>query len=149
MTKQEVISQVQSSLGSLFTKDDVINCLNMVVEEPKVKPKMLNYPSKQWLDKIKDSVLEAIRNVDFNDSDMIELDNFEFDIRYGNQIELDSFDVNACSLKTYVENEIENAFGEIEDEIIEIQEHNDKTEEIYQEELRLNSNDVLKEAIEN
>ena len=149
MTKQEVISQVQSSLGSLFTKDDVINCLNMVVEEPKVKPKMLNYPSKQWLDKIKDSVLEAIRNVDFNDGDMIELDNFEFDIRYGNQIELDSFDVNACSLKTYVENEIENAFGEIEDEIIEIQEHNDKTEEIYQEELRLNSNDVLKEAIEN
>jgi len=136
MTKQEVISQVQSSLGSLFTKDDVINCLNMVVEEPKVKPKMLNYPSKQWLDKIKDSVLEAIRNVDFNDSDMIELDNFEFDIRYGNQIELDSFDVNACSLKTYVENEIENAFGEIEDEIIEIQEHNDKTEEIYQEALK-------------
>jgi hypothetical protein len=141
MTKQEVISQVQSSLGSLFTKDDVINCLNMVVEEPKVKPKMLNYPSKQWLDKIKDSVLEAIRNVDFNDGDMIELDNFEFDIRYGNQIELNSFDVNACALKTYVENEIENAFGEIEDDIIEIQEHNDKTEEMYQE--------ALKEEIEN
>ena len=140
MTKQEVISQVQSSLGSLFTKDDVINCLNMVVEEPKVETKP-SFPSKVWLDKIKDSVLEAIRNVDFNDSDMIELDNFEFDIRYGNQIELDSFDVNACSLKTYVENEIENAFGEIEDEIIEIQEHNDKTEEIYQE--------ALKEAMEN
>jgi hypothetical protein len=140
MTKQEVISQVQSSLGSLFTKEDVINCLNMVVEEPKVETKP-SFPSKVWLDKIKDSILEAIRNVDFNDSDMIELDNFEFDIRYGNQIELDSFDVNACSLKTYVENEIENAFGEIEDEIIEIQEHNDKTEEIYQE--------ALKEAMEN
>jgi hypothetical protein len=136
MTKQEVISQVQSSLGSLFTREDVIKCLNMVVEEPKVKPKMLNYPSKQWLDKIKDTILDSIRNVDFNDSDMIELDNFEFDIRYGNQIELDSFDVNACALKTYVENEIENAFGEIEDEIIEIQEHNDKTEEIYQEALK-------------
>jgi len=139
MTKQEVISQVQSSLGSLFTKDDVVNCLNMVVEEPKVKPKMLNYPSKQWLDKIKDSVLEAIRNVDFNDSDMFELDSFEYSIRYGNQVELDSFDVNACALKTYIENEIENAFGEIEDEIIEIQNEED----------RLNENEALKEAMEN
>ena len=139
MTKQEVISQVQSSLGSLFTREDVINCLNMVVEEPKVKPKMLNYPSKQWLDKIKDSVLEAIRNVDFNDSDMFELDSFEYSIRYGNQVELDSFDVNACALKTYIENEIENAFGEIEDEIIEIQNEED----------RLNENEALKEAMEN
>jgi hypothetical protein len=126
MTKQEVISQVQSSLGSLFTKEDVINCLNMVVEEPKVKPKMLNYPSKEWLDKIKKGVMEAISNVDFNDGDMIELDNFEFEVRYGNQIELNSFDVNACSLKTYVENEIETAFGEIEDDIIEIQEEEDR-----------------------
>jgi len=140
MTKQEVISQVQSSLGSLFTKDDVINCLNMVVEEPKVKPKMLNYPSKQWLDKIKDNILNRIKNTDFNDGDMIEINNMEFEIRYGNQIETDSFDVDACALKTYVENEIEEAFGEIEDEIIEIQEHNDKTEEMYQE--------ALKEAME-
>ena len=136
MTKQEVISQVQSSLGSLFTKEDVINCLSMVVEEPKVKPKMLNYPSKQWLDKIKDSILEAIRNVDFNDSDMFDINEFEFEIRYGNTIEVDSYEVDACALKTYVENQIEEAFGEIEDEIIEIQEHNDKTEEMYQEALK-------------
>ena len=134
MTKQEVISQVQSSLGSLFTREDVVNCLNMVVEEPKVKPKMLNYPSKIWLDKIKDSILEAIRNVDFNDSDMYDMTEFEFNIRYGNTIEVDSYEVDACSLKNYVENQIEEAFEEIEEEIIEIQEHNDKTEEIYQEE---------------
>ena len=148
MTKQEVISQVQSSLGSLFTREDVVNCLNMVVEQPKVETKP-SLPSKVWLDKIKKGVMEAISNVDFDDADMFELDNFEFDIRYGNQIELDSFDVNACSLKTYVENQIEEAFGEIEDEIIEIIEHNHKMEEIYQEELRLNSNEALKEAMEN
>jgi hypothetical protein len=136
MTKQEVISQVQNSLGSLFTREDVVNCLNMVVEEPKVNPKMLNYPSKQWLDKIKDSILEAIRNVDFNDSDMYDMTEFEFNIRYGNTIEVDSYEVDACSLKNYVENQIEEAFGEIEEEIIEIQEHNDKTEEIYQEALK-------------
>jgi len=146
MTKQEVISQVQSSLGSLFTREDVINGLNMVVEEPKVKPKMLNYPSKQWLDKIKDTILDSIRNVDFNDSDMFELDSFEYSIRYGNQIELDSFDVNACALKTYVENEIENAFGGIEDDIIDIQNEEDRLNE--NEEDRLNENEALKEAME-
>jgi hypothetical protein len=148
MTKQEVISQVQSSLGSLFTREDVVNCLNMVVEEPKVKPKMLNYPSKQWLDKIKNSILQRIKDVNFDDTDMYDMTEFEFDIRYGNTIEVTSFDVDACSLKVYVENEIEEAFADIEDEIIEIQEHNDKTEEIYQEELRLNSNESLKEAME-
>ena len=149
MTKQEVISQVQSSLGSLFTREDVINCLNMVVEQPKVETKA-TYPSKQWLDKIKNGILEAIRNVDFDDSDMIEIDNMEFQIRYGNQIETDSFDVNGCALKVYVENQIEEYFDEVQDEIEEIQEHNDKTEKQYQEELeRLNSNESLKEAMEN
>jgi hypothetical protein len=147
MTKQEVISQVQSSLGSMFTKDDVINCLNMVVEEPKVETKA-TYPSKKWLDKIKDEVLSRIRDTDFNDSDMIEISEMEFDIKYGNQIEIDSYEVDACSLKTYVENEIEEAFGSIEDDIVEIQQNNQETEEIYQEELRLNSNEALKEAIE-
>jgi hypothetical protein len=148
MTKQEVISQVQSSLGSLFTREDVVNCLNMVVEEPKVETKP-SFPSKVWLDKIKNSILQRIKEVDFNDSDMFDASEFEFKIRYGNTIEVDSYEIDACSLKVYVENEIEEAFGDIEDEIIEIQEHNDKTEEIYQEELRLNSNDVLKEAMEN
>jgi hypothetical protein len=147
MTKQEVISQVQNSLGSLFTKDDVINCLNMVVEAPKVESKP-SYPSKKWLDKIKDSVLESIRETDFNDRDMFDISDCEFDIRHGNTIELDSFEVDACALKVYVENEIENVFGGIEDDIIELQQQNEETEKLFQEEQeRLNSNEALKEAM--
>jgi hypothetical protein len=137
MTKQEVISQVQSSLGSLFTKDDVINCLNMVVEETKVETKP-TYPSKEWLDKIKNSILERIKEVDFNDSDMFDISDFEFDIKHGNEIEVDSYEVDACSLKGYVENQIEEAFDELEDDIVEIQEED-----------RLNENEALKEAMEN
>jgi hypothetical protein len=137
MTKQEVISQVQSSLGSLFTREDIINCLNMVVEEPKVETKV-SYPSKEWLDKIKNSILERVKDVDFNDSDMYDMTEFEFDIRYGNQIEVDSYEVDACSLKNYVESQIEEAFDELEDDIVEIQEED-----------RLNENEALKEAMEN
>ena len=136
MTKQEVITQVQSSLGSMFTREDVIKCLNMVVEEPKVETNP-TYPSKEWLDKIKKEVLTRIREVDFNDSDMFDASEFEFDIKYGNQIEVNSYEIDACSLKTYVENEIEEVFGVIEDDIIEIQKCND----VLKEELeRLNSN---------
>jgi len=141
MKKEEVISQVQNSLGSMFTKEDVINCLNMVVEEPKVKPKMLNYPSKDWLDKIKDNILKRIKNSNFNDSDMFDVTEFEFDIQYGNQIEVDSYEVDACALKTYVENEIEEAFGEIEDDIIEIQQEEEESDE------RLSSSQAVEKAM--
>jgi hypothetical protein len=119
MTKQEVILQVQDSLGSLFTKDDVVKCINMVVEEPKVETKP-TYPSKEWLDKIKNSILERVKDVDFNDSDMFDISDFEFDIKHGNEIEIDSYEVDACSLKGYVENQIEEAFDELEDDIDEI-----------------------------
>jgi len=119
MKKQDVISQVQNSLGSLFTKDDVVKCLNMVVEEPKVETKS-TYPSKDWLDRIKNEILSRIKEVDFDDTDMYDVDGFEFDIRYGNQIEVNSYNVDARSLKTYVENEIEEAFDNIEADIIAI-----------------------------
>jgi hypothetical protein len=141
MTKQEVISQVQSSLGSMFSKEDVIKCLNMVVEQPKVETKA-SYPSKEWLDKIKQEVLSTIKETDFNDTDMYDGSNFEFSIKRGNKIELDSFDIDACILKVYIENKIENAFGVIEDDIIEIQQGNEEEE-------RLNSNEALKEAMKN
>ena len=88
-------------------------------------------------------------DTDFNDSDMFDISEFEFDIKYGNQIEVDSYEVDACSLKVYVENQIEEAFSELEDEINEIQEQNEETEKLFQEEQeRLNSNESLKEAME-
>ena len=136
MKKQEVIAKVQDSLGSLFTKDDVVNCINMVVEEqPKVETKP-SYPSDKWLAKIKDAILQRIVDIDFNDSDMFDISEFEFDIKYGNQIEVDSYEVDACSLKVYVENQIEEAFAELDDEISEIKQQNEETESQYQEALK-------------
>ena len=136
MKKEEVIAKVQDSLGSLFTKDDVIKCLQMVVEEqPKVETKV-SYPSDKWLAKIKDAILQRIIDTDFNDSDMFDISEFEFDIKYGNQIEVDSYEVDACSLKVYVENQIEEAFSELDDEISEIKQQNEETESQYQEALK-------------
>ncbi len=143
MTKQDVISLFQNSIGSMFAKEDVLRILNQI-EQPKVEPKVevqTSYPSKEWLNRIKDVVLESIRETDFNDTDMFDISNFQFSIKHGNQIELDSCEVDACALKVYLENEIENAFGVIEDDIIELQQQNEEEE-------RLNSNEALKEANE-
>jgi hypothetical protein len=136
MKKQDVISLFENSIGSMFAKEDIIRILNKL-EEPKVEAKN-SYPSKEWLDKIKSMVLEGIRDTDFNDTNMYDLSKFEFEIKFGNTIRLNSFEVDACALKVYVENEIENSFGAIEDDIIEIQQGNEEEE-------RLNSNEALKE----
>ena len=115
MKKQEVISQVQNSLGSLFTKDDVVNCLNMVVEEkPKVEETKADF--KAILNLIKNKIEETIDNFDFNDSDNFDITEFEFDIRYGNQIEVDSYEVDARQQKSNLLDVISEAFDELVEE---------------------------------
>jgi len=115
MKKQEVIARVQDSLGSLFTKDDVINCLNMVVEEkPKVEETKADF--KAILNLIKNRIEETIDNFDFNDSDNFDITEFEFDIRYGNQIEVDSYEVDAHQQKRNLLDTILEAFNELEEE---------------------------------
>jgi hypothetical protein len=115
MKKEEVISQVKNSLGSLFTKDDVINCLNMVVEEqPKVEESKQDFIA--ILNLIKDKVRETINDFDFDDSSSIAIDNVEFEIRYGNQIEIDSFSVDARELKTGLLYNIQSAFEDLQEE---------------------------------
>jgi hypothetical protein len=141
MKKQEVISQVQNSLGSLFTKDDVVNCLNMVVEEkPKVEETKADF--KAILNLIKNKIEETIDNFDFNDSDNFDITEFEFDIRYGNQIEVDSYEVDAHQQKSNLLGAISEAFDEL------VEEHETRMEIIEEETERLNSNEALKEAME-
>ena len=115
MKKEEVIAKVQDSLGSLFTKDDVVNCLNMVVEEkPKVEETKADFEA--ILNLIKNRIEETIDNFDFNDSDNFDITEFEFDIQYGNQIEVDSYEVDAHQQKRNLLDTILEAFNELEEE---------------------------------
>jgi len=120
MTKQEVIVKVQDSLGSLFTKDDVVNCLNLVSEEPKVEKQSTD--SDKLIQRIKDGLTKVMDEIDFNDSDNFEIDNLEFSIGYGNTIELDSYEVYANQLKDLVRAEIRDFLSTLREEIQEEQE---------------------------
>ena len=117
MTKQEVISQVQSSLGSLFTKDDVVNCLNMV-EAPKVE-ETKNYAidGDELIQRIKDGLTKVMDEIDFNDSDNFEITDCEFSINRGNEVELESFEVYGYQLKDLVRSEIQDFLSNLRDEI--------------------------------
>ena len=115
MKKEEVISQVQNSLGSLFTKDDVVKCLNMVVEEqPKVEETKADFIA--ILNLISNKVKQTINDFDFDDSDMINVTDFDFRIDYSNHIEVDSYSIDARQQKRCLLDAILEAFNDLEEE---------------------------------
>jgi hypothetical protein len=111
MTKENVIANVQASLGSLFTKDDVINCINMVEEtQPQPQPQQ---DFQAFIRDVKDRVLEMIDEIDWSDSNNIDVDDIEYTIRNGNQIEVDCMRVNASEYQREVQNGIEEIFNDL------------------------------------
>lgn len=115
MKKQEVIAKVQDSLGSLFTKDDVVNCLNLVSEEPKVAEE----PKEDFiaiLNLVRDKIIDVIDCYDFDDSNNFEISNESFTIRYDNQVELDSFDISADEQKRNILDLIRDAITDLKEE---------------------------------
>jgi hypothetical protein len=111
MTKENVIASVQASLGSLFTKDDVIACLQMV-ETPQPQPQP-QQDLQAFIRDVKDRVLEMIDTIDWRDSNSIEVTDFECEIRHGNCIEIDTFDVDASALHREVQDGIEEIFNDL------------------------------------
>jgi hypothetical protein len=115
MTKQDVIVKVQESLGSLFTKDDVINCLNLVSEQPKVAEE----PKQDFiaiLNLVRDKIIDILDCYDFDDANNFEISNESFTIRYDNQVELDSFDISADEQKRNVLALIKDAITDLKEE---------------------------------
>jgi hypothetical protein len=109
MTKENVIANVQASLGSLFTKDDVINCINMV-EEAQPQPQQ---DFQAFIRDVKDRVLEMIDEIDWSDSNNIDVEDIEYTIRNGNEIEIDCMNVDAGALHREVQNGIEEIFNDL------------------------------------
>ncbi len=110
MTKENVIANVQASLGSLFTKDDVINCINMVQEQEQPKPQQ---DFQAFVRDVKDRVLEMIDEIDWHDGYKVEVDDIEYTIRNGNQIEVDCMKVDASAYHREVQDGIEEIFNDL------------------------------------
>ena len=109
---------LNNNLGSIYSKEDVINLLNRIEEEKQVQEK----PTFD-LDDIKEKVMREIRNIisDCDTDDMVDKENVEFTICHGNRIELDNVDVSLYVLESNLTDSMEILFNDIHNDMLEEQ----------------------------
>ena len=107
MKKDLVLQSVQSSVSSIFSKEDVINLINSIEEGS--SRKITTVDISRAIDKV----------VDYMDRDQRELfdfDNAEFELSYDNRIECVGVPINTESIREILENNFMD-FGEAEEEV--------------------------------
>ena len=109
---------LNNNLGSIYSKEDVINLLNRIEEEKQVQEK----PTFD-LEDIKEKVIREIRNIisDCDTDDMVDKENVEFTICHGNRIELENVDVSLYVLENNLTDSMDMLFNEIHNDMIEQQ----------------------------
>ena len=106
MKKDLVLQSVQSSVSSIFSKEDVINLINSI-EESKGRV-ITTYDIGRAIDKVIDWA-------DHNSQDLLDLDSAELEMSYDNRIECVGVPINVDSLRDVLENNFMD-FGEDETE---------------------------------
>ena len=112
MKKNEVIKLVNESVGSMFTKEDVINLINKVESGSSVD-----------LEELCDRVLSIVEDADTSD---IEIDdhNTEFRIRNGNEVVVDSASFDTNDYVNAIKHDIRELFASVEEQDTEYEEAN-------------------------
>ena len=107
VTKENVIAQVQSSVSSIFSKEDVLFLINSLEETSSRKITTVD------IERAIDRTISWIEN---NERDVLDLDNAEFEISYNNQLECTSVGINTREIREALENNFME-FGEVEEEV--------------------------------
>lgn len=99
---QSVIDANNPYAGTMYTKDDVIRILNTVEAEK------ITLTDAQ-IQELKDDIASAINNID--QSDVCE--NFEFEIKHGDTISVDSFEFNTDMIARQANDAIDEFFDNL------------------------------------
>ena len=110
MKKELVLQSVQNSVSSIFSKEDVINLINSVEE---------GLSRKITTDDIGRAIDRTLSWIENNESEVVELDQAEFEISYNNQLECTNVPLNIENLREALENNFMD-FGE-EDDVVELE----------------------------
>jgi hypothetical protein len=105
-SKENVISSVQSSVSSIFSKEDVINLINSIQEEGR----------KISVNDIQRAIDNVVCSLENNEDERVDRDSIEFSVNYDNRIEVDNLRINF----DYIREALENTFmdlGEVEEEV--------------------------------
>ena len=135
-TEHKWKTSVQESLGSLFTKDDVLNIIKGLVGEINSDIEYnLDAPEVEIETKQQDNMLERVKELitlelkqsanEINWCDFLEVSDETFQIDYGNTISFDTYEIDLHSPKGLIEELTGNLFEKLEEEFK--QEETDET----------------------
>lgn len=122
----EVIESVKNSVGSMFSKQDVLSLLETVqVEQPKAPEKK---PARKFnYDEIKEKLIDYLRDgnlsVDIDSDEVIDKDDIDLSIGFDNKIEIDRVGVDDSYLSSQCEDAVCDAVEKFFDEIDEEEEN--------------------------
>ncbi len=110
ITKENAIAQVQSSVSSIFSKDDVLFLINSIQEEQST-PKIT-------FDQLRDltqSIVNSIEKEASNDN-IVCYEDVEFELDYQRRIEVTDVPINFDAIKDCVEESLTEFFSPNEEE---------------------------------
>ena len=113
VTKENAIASVQSSVSSIFSKEDVINLINSIEEKRNI--------SVNDIQRAIDQTIDWIENHSYR---LIDKDSAEFELDYNNRITLTNVNIDTEEIREALENNFMD-FGEADD-LVELERANDE-----------------------
>ena len=107
ITKQNAIAQVQNSISSIFSKEDVLFLLNNLE---------VGSSRKITTDDISRAIENTVRWMEREQSEFLDMNRAEFELNYDNRIELVGVPIDVDNITEALENNFMD-FGEVEEEV--------------------------------
>jgi len=106
ITKENAVAQVQSSVSSIFTKEDVLFLINSIEVKKGISP--------QDIERVVDNIMSSLEN---NSDELVDRDSCEFEISYNNRLEVTEVPIQFDYIREAIENNLcEFEGGEEEDD---------------------------------
>ena len=96
ITKQNAIASVQSSISSIFSKEDVLFLINSIEEKKEGI-------SAQDIEKVIDKIMSNLEN---NEDSIVNTDDCEFEISYDNRLEVTRAPIDFDYIREAIENNL-------------------------------------------
>lgn len=106
MKREEAIKKVNEGIGSIYTKEDVINLINQIEDTQVETPSFDGEPIvKAVMDTWTQSVQEIFNDLqsEIEDSQIINMDECEFDFEYGNKVVLSDVSFDSYEIEDKIE----------------------------------------------
>jgi hypothetical protein len=112
---QGAITKVENAFPSIFTKDDVVILLSelsdAIENDDDVTNGGLIMDKETLLDKIRGAVDDAINNM--SNDEIVDISSTEFNIRNGNEIDIESIGINTSDIINEVMLEVDEVLDEV------------------------------------